>query len=146
MLARRAIGAYHWPTLTCVGLLTQYFCSSSTISFCLAGSVSLANWSRYFSIVASHGQPNMALSHEALKKPAITGFRMSAATHEVRKACQPPALGASFLTRRATSVCQSIDTMSTLKPARSIWALATGARLVSTCRSVDCISTIGVPS
>ena len=34
--------------------------------------------SRSFSIVSSHGQPNIALSHEALKKPAITGLRMSA--------------------------------------------------------------------
>ena len=71
---------------------------------------------------------------------------MSAATHEVRKACQPPAFGGSFLARRATSVCQSIDCMSTLKPAFSISDLATGARLVSTARSVECISTIGVPS
>src|SRR5262245_54154419 len=97
-------------------------------------------------MVGSHGQPNMALSQEALKKPAITGLRMSAATHEVRKACQPPCVGGSFLVRRATSVCQSIDTMSTLKPARSINDLATGARLVSTGKSVDCISTMGVPS
>ena len=63
----------------------------------------------------------------------MTGLSMSAATHEVRKACQPPALGGSFLARRATSVCQSIDCMSTLKPAFSISDLATGARLVSTC-------------
>ena len=40
----------------------------------------------------------------------------------------------------------SIDCISTLNPAFSISALATGAKLVSTCRSVECISTIGVPS
>ncbi len=43
---------------------------------------SLEKASRIFSIVSSHGQPNIALSHEALKKPAITGLRMSAATQE----------------------------------------------------------------
>ena len=57
---------------------------------------------------------------------------MSAETHEVSIACQPPALGGSFLARRATTVCQSIDCMSTLKPAFSISDFATGARLVST--------------
>jgi hypothetical protein len=36
--------------------------------------------------------------------------------------------------------------MSTLKPAFSISDFATGARLVKTCRSVECSSTIGVPS
>ena len=79
-------------------------------------------------------------------KPMKIGLVMSAATQEVRKACQPPAFGGSFLARRATSVCQSIDCMSTLKPAFSISDLATGARLVSTARSVECMSTIGVPS
>src|SRR5688572_6280138 len=37
---------------------------------------------------------------------------MSAAAHDVRNACQPPALGTSFFATRATSVCQSIDCMS----------------------------------
>src|SRR6185312_7331127 len=87
---RNAIGWYHWPRLMWVGWSTQYFCRSMAICFCFAGSLSLANWSRIFSIVASHGQPNIALSHEALKKPAATGLRMSAATHEVSMACQPP--------------------------------------------------------
>src|SRR5262249_20662201 len=118
----------------------------TTICFCLPGSDSLANISRNFSIFSSHGQPNIALSHEALKKPDITGLRMSAATQAVRKAFQPPLSGGSFLVRRPTSVCQSIDCMSTLKPAASSCALATGARLVSTGRSVDCIRTTGVPS
>jgi hypothetical protein len=31
---------------------------------------------------ASQGQPNMAWSHPAFRKPIITGFRMSAATQE----------------------------------------------------------------
>ena len=79
-------------------------------------------------------------------KPIMTGLRMSAATHEVRNACQPPPAGGSFLARRATSVCQSIETMSTLKPPFSRSDLATGPRLVSTARSVECINTIGVPS
>ena len=76
----------------------------------------------------------------------MTGFNISADTHEVRNACQPPAAGGSFLARRETSVCQSIDCMSTLKPARSSSDLATGARLFSTARSVECMSTTGVPS
>ena len=75
-----------------------------------------------------------------------TGFSTSAATQEVRIAFQPPADGGSFLARRETTVCQSIDCMSTLKPPFSISDLATGARLVSTCRSVECSSTTGVPS
>ena len=65
---------------------------------------------------------------------------------DVSIAFQPPLSGGSFLVRRATTVCQSIDCMSTLKPAFSISDLATGARLVSTPRSVDCSSTTGVPS
>src|SRR5207237_8944164 len=94
----------------------------------------------------SQDQTNIDLSEEAFMTAIMTGFKMSAATHEVRKACQPPAIGASFLARRATSVCQSIEIMSTLKPPFSSSDLATGARLVSTARSVECISTIGVPS
>ena len=71
---------------------------------------------------------------------------ISAAPHEVMKAFQPPLSGGSFLALRATRVCQSIDCMSTLKPAASSCALATGAMLVMTAISVACISTIGVPS
>ena len=112
----------------------------------LAGLVSWAYWSRSDSISLSHGQPNMAVSQEALMKPALTGFRMSAATQEVRNAFQPPAVGGSFFARRATSVCQSIACMSTFIPAFSIRFFATGARFVSTVRSVDCMSTTGVPS
>ena len=59
---------------------------------------------------------------------------------------QPPCDGGSFFTRRATTVCQSLDCMSTFKPAFSISDLATGPRLVSTCRSVECSNTTGVPS
>src|SRR5262245_16967800 len=120
--------------------------TASAMVLSLAGSCSRANWSRRLSISLSHGQPNMALSHPALKKPAITGFRMSAATQEVRNACQPPWAGGSFFARRATSVCQSIETMSTLNPPFSRRFLATGARFVRTTRSVDCMSTMGVPS
>ena len=71
---------------------------------------------------------------------------MSAATEKVWKTFQPPLSAGSFLVRRVTSVCQSIDCMSTLKPACSSSALVTGAMLVSTGRVVDCISTTGVPS
>ena len=60
---------------------------------------------------------------------------MSAETQEVMKAFQPPWPGGSFLARRATTVCQSIDCMSTLKPAFSMSCFATGARFVSTSRS-----------
>ena len=110
------------------------------------GSVSRAKSSRSFSISASHGQPNIALSqadvHEAGEDRIGDVGRHPGGQEGV------PAAGAggSFLARRATSVCQSIDCMSTLKPAFSISDLATGARLVSIGRSVECMSTIGVPS
>ena len=57
---------------------------------------------------------------------------MSTEADEVRKAFQPPLSGGSLRARRLTRVCQSIDCMSTFMPARSISALATGARLAST--------------
>ncbi len=116
------------------------------MAFCLAGSDSRAKASRSFSICSSQGQPNRALSQLEFRKAVPTGLSTSADTHEVRKAFQPPAFGASFFARRATTLCQSIDCMSTLKPPRSISDLATGARLVSTARSVECSSTTGVPS
>ena len=71
---------------------------------------------------------------------------MSAAPHDVMKAFHPPLSGGSFLARRATRVCQSIACISTLNPAASSSIFATGAMLVSTVRSVDCMSTTGVPS
>ena len=71
---------------------------------------------------------------------------MSADTEKVWKMFQPPLSAGSFLVRRVTSVCQSIDCMSTLKPPCSSSCLVTGAVLVSTGRVVDCISTTGVPS
>jgi len=45
----------------------------------------------------------------------------------VVKADQPPEAGGSLRERRASTVCQSVDTMSTLKPPRSSSCLATGA-------------------
>src|SRR5215475_13029164 len=141
-----ATGPYHCPSHTCVGYCVSRTCTASAIGLSLAGLVSRAYWSRSDSSSLSQGQPNMAVSHEALMKPAPIGFRMSAATHEVRKACQPPWAGGSFLARRATRVCQSIDCMSTLKPAFSMRFFATGAKLVRTARSVECIRTMGVPS
>src|SRR5438034_11752786 len=104
----------------------------SAICFCLAGLVSRAKASRSPSMSLSHGQPNMALSHEALRKPIITGLRMSAATHEVRNAFQPPAVGGSSLARRAPSVRQPIECMSTLKPPVASSDLAPRARLFIT--------------
>ena len=71
---------------------------------------------------------------------------MLSAPDEVKKMCQPPLSAGSFLVRRATRVCQSIDCMSTLKPAASSCGLATGARLEWFTRSVWCSMTIGVPS
>ena len=53
-------------------------------------------------------------------------------TEKVWKTFQPPWSAGSFLVRRVTSVCQSIDCMSTLKPACSSSDLVTGAMLVST--------------
>src|SRR6202521_4476541 len=112
-----------------VGYCVQRTCTASAIVFCLAGSVSRANSSRSFSICVSQGQPNNALSQLELRNAVDTGFRMSAETHDVMNACQPPCVGGSFFARRATTVSQSIDCMSTLKPAFSISDFATGARL-----------------
>src|SRR6185295_13454630 len=83
MFLRVAAAEYHCPRNRWVVTSVLRFCAAAAISFCLAGSVSRANWSRSFSISASHGQPNIALSQPALAKPAITGLRMSADTHEV---------------------------------------------------------------
>jgi hypothetical protein len=146
MFLRTAEGWYHWPRKTWVGYCVQRSCTASAIAFCFAGSVSRANWSRSRSSSGSHGQPNGALSQLAFRNAVDTGFRMSAETHDVIIAFQPPCDGGSFFARRATTDCQSIDCMSTLKPPFSSSDLATGARLVSTCRSVECSSTIGVSS
>ena len=87
-----------------------------------------------------------AASQVAATKEAEIGLSKSAATHEVRNAFQPPSATGTFLARRATTDCQSISTMFTLKPPRSSSDLATGAKFVSTCRSVECMSSTGVPS
>ena len=58
--ARSAIGWYHSPKMAWVGWSAQYFWSSTAIVLCLAGSFSLENASRSFSISGSHGQPNRA--------------------------------------------------------------------------------------
>src|SRR6185503_1315192 len=129
-----------------VGYSTARNCTASAIAFCFAGSVSLENASRSLSSSASQGQPNVALSQEALRKLAATGSSTSTEAHEVRNACQPPAAGGSFLVRRDTSVCQSIACTSTLKPAFSSSDFETGARLLSDTMSVDCMITSGVPS
>src|SRR6266849_5626593 len=83
---RTAAGWYHCPSQTCVGYCVSRTCTASAMALSLAGLVSRAYWSRSDSISLSQGQPNMAVSQEALMKPALTGFRMSAATQEVRKA------------------------------------------------------------
>ena len=44
-------------------------------------------------------------------------FMPSTEAQTVRKMFQPPCAGGSFFARRDTSVCQSMDCMSTLKPA-----------------------------
>src|SRR5258708_1813253 len=124
MLLRKAVGAVNWPSGAKVGYSVRRTDTFSAISFCLAGSVSLEKASRSFSISASHGQPKVALSHEALMKAADTGFITSGEPHEVKKALQPPDASGSFLARRATRVCQSIACRSTLKPAASSCGLA----------------------
>ncbi len=83
-------------------------------------------------ISSSQGQPNHALSQLALMKLEFTGSSESTLLVEVIRMFQPPLSGASFLARRATRVCQSIDCMSTLRPAFSISDLAIGAMLVRT--------------
>ena len=103
MFLRTAAGWYHWPRRTCVGYCVQRTCTASAIAFCFAGSVSRANSSRSFSSSASHGQPNGALSQLAFRNAVDTGFRMSADTHDVSIACQPPCAGGSFFARRATT-------------------------------------------
>src|SRR6185295_7368709 len=120
--------------------------TASANAFCLPASVSLAKASRKRSSSASQGQPKVAFSQLALRKLVETGSSTSTEPHEVRYALQPPAVGGSFLARRATSVCQSMACKSTLKPAFSSSDLATGARLASDEMSVDCIRTTGVPS
>ncbi len=66
----------------------------------------------------------------------------------MRKALQPPFVGGILAGRAgATRVCQSIGLQVDLQADPfSSRALATGARLVSTPMSVECISTTGVPS
>ena len=70
---------------------------------------------------------------------------MSVVASVVTNADQPPADGASLRERRASTVCQSVDIISTLKPPRSSSALETGAATPAAV-SVACSSTIGVPS
>src|SRR5262249_36937606 len=111
---RAAIGWYHWPSQMWVTISRSRNCTAAATCFCAARAGARAKASRSFSISESHGQPKFALSQPALTKLAITGLSMSADTHEVSMPCQPPALAGSFLTRRATTVCQSIDCMSTL--------------------------------
>src|SRR6266700_7643886 len=102
---RTAAARYHCPSQTCVGYCVSRTCTASAMLLSLAGFTSRAYWSRSASISLSQGQPNMAVSQDELMKPALIGFRMSAATQEVRNAFQPPAEGGSFFARRATSVC-----------------------------------------
>ena len=72
---------------------------------------------------------------------------MSICDQLVPKAFQPPSDGGPFLViRRVTMLCQSIGWTSTLKPAFSSCALATGASCLMTPRSVGCGITTGVPS
>src|SRR5499426_4261877 len=99
-LFRAATGPYHCPSHTYVGYCVSRTCTASAMGLSLAGLVSRAYWSRSDSSSLSQDQPNMAVSQEALMNPAPIGFRMSAATHEVRKACQPPCAGGSFFARR----------------------------------------------
>src|SRR5205085_12015643 len=143
---RIATGATYSPTGIMAVISMLRFCTASAISFCFARSDVRAKSSRSFSIAVSQGHPNEAFSHPEFTYAAETGFITSAVTQAVRKAFQPPASGGSFLERRATRVCQSIDCISTLKPAFSIGDFATGARLVRAFRSVECISSTGVPS
>ena len=78
-------------------------------------------------------------------KNDTTGSRMSVVASVVVKADQPPVDGGSLRERRASTVCQSVDTMSTLKPPRSSSCLATGA-VTPAAVSLACISSTGVPS
>src|SRR5215468_5016193 len=88
-LFRAATGPYHCPSHTCVGYCVSRTCTASAMGLSLEGLVSRAYWSRSDSSSLSQGQPNMAVSQEALMNPALIGFRMSAATHEVRKPSMP---------------------------------------------------------
>ena len=90
---------------------------------------------------SSHGQPARALSQVAARKGVISGSRMSTCDQLVAKAFQPPSDDRPLL-RAAASImlCQSIDCTSTLKPAFSSCALATGPSCLMTPRSVGCSS------
>src|SRR5947207_15592311 len=63
---RTAAGWYHCPSQTCVGYCVSRTCTASAMALSLAGLVSWAYWSRSDSISLSHGQPNSALSRDAL--------------------------------------------------------------------------------
>src|SRR5258708_34245320 len=89
--------------------------TASASSFCLAGSVSRRKAERSFSMSGSHGQPNHALSQSPLVKELPAGLSASTVTVVVKKMFQPPLSGASFLVRRATTVCQSIACRSALE-------------------------------
>ena len=75
---RTAAGWYHWPRCTCVGSRRRAPAPPRRSSS--AWPVGLARELRRAASpsCSSHGQPNSALSQPALRKPAITGFRMSA--------------------------------------------------------------------
>src|SRR5262249_18566520 len=126
---RTGAAGYHCPRWRyCVHSVARSWMELAK-AFCWAGSVSRANASRRFSISASQDQPGSALSQPEFNQPLRIGSLMSVAADEVRKAFQPPELGGSFFALRATNVCQSIDCMSTLKPAFSI-SCSTGAKFV----------------
>src|SRR6185436_1180262 len=81
---------YHCPNGMCVTTSPSRTDTCSAMAFCLPGSVSRAKSSRSFSIAASHGQPNIALSQAEFMKPVKIGLVISIETQEVKKACQRP--------------------------------------------------------
>ena len=114
--------------------------------FFSASVMAFTNMSRSFSSSSSHGQPGRALSQLAIRNGVIRGSRMSTCDQLVEKAFQPPSETGTFLARRTITLCQSIEIMSTLKPAFSSSDLATGPSCLMTPRSLGASSVTGVPS
>ena len=120
--------------------------TAAAAAFFSASVVACTYLSRSFSSSSSQGQPARALSQLAIRKGVISGSRMSTCDQLVEKAFQPPSDTGTFLARRTITLCQSIEIMSTLKPARSSSAFATGPSCLITPRSVGASRVTGVPS
>ena len=101
---RSATGWYHWPRWTWV-TISRVAHLHRLGDRLLLGRIGLARElvAQLLHLRVARPAEHAPCRSSALRKPVMTGLRMSAATHEVRNACQPPAFGGSFLARRATT-------------------------------------------